>query len=222
MPRQIRSNLLPLVQRGVRQLPYSFPRGLSVAITSVEADSPTVDHVTVHMTAYFTPRPQGHCCGEPSCYSRFFWPEAKEAIGRYMRRKLRLDHPVVVDFDVTVDYDPKIVFDYRMLSIRRLSPEDRGVIRACLVALLDWPLLSEPEFRARLGFSKEFLAEVIATWKTLVTLDRGSDVATLVHNVLNEVGSGIHLSDEEWNRCFPVDRETVRWVYVAWRRFLGR
>ena len=103
--------LLPLVQRGVRDLPYEIPEGISVVVTRVEA-SRGFRRFLVHMTVFVLPTLESLFCEndpEPGCDSSFFYLQGAERLGNYLRRKLRLNHAVEVEFVAAIVRDEGVV-----------------------------------------------------------------------------------------------------------------
>ena len=101
------------------------------------------------------------------------------------------------------------------MPLRALDEEEQGIIRGCLVALLDGPFIDDWEFQTRLGFDRSSLRAILSA-RYLDYRSEDPEIQLTINNCMNEVVNGLNISPSQWERWLTVPRQDVQRTYLKW------
>ncbi|WP_280685539.1 hypothetical protein [Kitasatospora sp. MAA19] len=95
-----------------------------------------------------------------------------------------------------------------------MTEQELRIIKECLDAAVNGPFFEDWEFHTLMGFTREEIAAVEASWPSPPTLDLEDDA---VNNVLGNLLGYPHGVESRWHKYLTPTREQVAQVRARWR-----
>lgn len=209
-----------------------LPMGVQVLVNEVRARGWPPERLRVALTAFWLPRLEPHCCGEPGCDLHVTW--RRDEIADYVRRKLRLRQALEVAFEWTCvrapDFRPDILasprYDVRaILALAAGAEKDAALwtaLRRKSEGHAEWPPLVPAEHRIwrvlrfqrafdRGGLEEFFLREGRE--------DPGATVAALRAVRADRTADALAVASAAWDhaRVPPIPDGTLNYLQRRWR-----
>ncbi|MFF2120225.1 hypothetical protein ACFVXH_23115 [Kitasatospora sp. NPDC058184] len=102
-----------------------------------------------------------------------------------------------------------------MNPIARMTDQDRQIIKECLDAAVSGPFFPDWEFDTLIGFTRDEIAAIAASWPAPPIVGTEDDA---VNNVLNNLLGYPHGIESRWHEYLPATRSQVAQVLARWRR----
>jgi hypothetical protein len=106
-------------------------------------------------------------------------------------------------------------------AVRQLATSEQETVRRAIRAVVEGPFIDDWEFRIRLGLHRGVAKSVLSSLPNIDDSASDSDAFLVINNCLNEVVSGIPITDADWLEWFSESREEVKRVYEKWARLHG-
>ncbi|GAA4886993.1 hypothetical protein ACFPM3_20495 [Streptomyces coeruleoprunus] len=101
-----------------------------------------------------------------------------------------------------------------MKPIERMTDQELQIIKECLDAAVSGPFFPDWEFHSLMGFTRDEIAAVAASWPSPPIADTEDDA---VNNVLTNLLGYPHGVESRWHECLPATRDQVAQVLARWR-----
>ncbi|MFI6967120.1 hypothetical protein [Streptomyces sp. NPDC050255] len=101
-----------------------------------------------------------------------------------------------------------------MNPIERMTDHELQIIQECLDAAVSGPFFPDWEFHSLMGFTRDEIAAVAASWPSPPLAGTEDDA---VNNVLNNLVGYPHGIESRWHEYLPATRDQVAQTLARWR-----
>jgi hypothetical protein len=105
------------------------------------------------------------------------------------------------------------------MALSKLTADERDVVRRAMEAI--FLFLPSDEFHPRLGVTPDFMRSLLRSWSEIDDSDDDSDACLAVNNTMNDLLTGIGISEDDAKLFVGADRAEMLRIYIKWAKARG-